>query len=105
VVLGPLLLAAVAPLERVTGVPRLTLAALLLPFTLYGGVIVAGTQKRTTPVPTWLVPLAVAVHTGAVVIGSVGVTRRGLTRVGRLAGGGLAVGGVRVLLALRRPLT
>jgi hypothetical protein len=76
------------------------LAAIIVPFTAYGVVVVAATQKPAPP-PHWLVPLAVTANTAAVVVGSAAVTRRGLTPFGRLAGGGLAVGGARLLLALR----
>ena len=103
VVLGPVLLAAVSPLERVTGVPRGTLTAILVPFTAYGVVVVAATRERDTSVPSWLVPLAVAANTGALVVGSAGLRHRGLTPWGRVASGGLALGAVRVLQALRRP--
>jgi hypothetical protein len=93
VVLGPLLLAALAPLERVTGVPRATLTAVLAPFTIYGFVVVAATRKRHASTPPWLVPLAVAVNASAVAVGSAGLKRRGTTRWGRGAAGGLAIGG------------
>lgn len=105
VVLGPLLLAGLTPLERFTGASRGTLAAILVPFTAYGVVVVAGTQKPGAPSPPWLVPLAVAANTAAVVVGAAAVTRRDLTPLGRLAGGGLAAGGVRLLLALPGPRT
>ena len=105
VVLGPLLLAAVRPLERVTGVPQRTLTAILVPFTAYGAVVVVATHERGTPVPPWLVPVAVAVNVAAVVVGSAGLRDRGLRPWGRLAGGGLALGAVGVLQALRTPRT
>jgi hypothetical protein len=101
VVLGPLLLVALAPLERLTGASRGTLAAILVPFTAYGVLVVAGTQEPGAPPPRWLVPLAVTANAAAVVVGSAALTRRDLTPLGRLAGGGLAAGGVRLLLALR----
>jgi hypothetical protein len=105
VVLGPLLLAAVVPLERLTGVPRGAMTAILVPFTAYGVVVVAATHKRNSAIPPWLVPLAVVVNIAAVVVGSAGLTRRGLAPWGRVAGGGLALGAVRVLEKLRVPRT
>ena len=104
VVLGPLLLAGLTPVGRVTGASRGTLAAILVPFTAYGILVVAGTRNPDEP-PQWLVPLAVMANAAAVVVGSAAVMRRGLTPLGRLGGGGLAVGGVRLLLALRGPRT
>jgi hypothetical protein len=95
------LLAALTPLARLTGVSRGTLAAILVPFTAYGVVVVAVTQKRGAPSPQWLVPMAVTANSAAVLVGSAAVTRRDLTPLGRLAGGGLAAGGARLLLALR----
>lgn len=103
VVLGPLLLAAVVPLERISGVPRRTLATVLVPFTAYGALVVAGTQQRATPTPSWLIPLGVAANVAAAVVGSLGVTRRASTPVGRVAAAGLAIGGIRMMLALLRP--
>lgn len=103
VVLGPVLLMKVEPLERRTGVPRRVLAAVLLPLTAYGLAVVAGTRRLDAPSPRWLLPLAVTANTAAVVAGPVAVTHRHLTLLGRMAGGGLAAGGVRVLMALRRP--
>lgn len=103
VVLGPLLLTVLAPLARLTGASRSTLAAILVPFTAYGVVVVAGTQELDASPPRWLVPLAVGANTAAVVVGLAAVARRDLTPPGRLAGGGLAAGGARLLLALRRP--
>lgn len=105
VVLGPLLLAVLTPLERLTGASRGTLAAILVPFTAYGFVVVAGTQDPRAPSPQWLVPLAVTANTAAVVVGFQARTRQDLTPLGRLAGGGLAAGGVCVLLALSGPRT
>jgi len=105
VILGPLLLAGLTPLERSTGASRSSLVAILVTFTAYGVVVVAGTHKPGSPPPQWLVPLAVTANIAGVVVGSAAVTRRGLTPLGRLAGGGLAAGGVRLLVALRGPLT
>ncbi len=105
VVLGPLLLAGLRPLERSTGASRRTLAAILVPFTVYGVAVVMGTREPDAPVAPWLMPLAVTANTAAVVAGSAAMTQRGLTPLGRLAGAGLAAGGARLLLALRRPLT
>ena len=101
VVLGPLLLAGLTPLEGSTGASRRTLAAILVPFTAYGVAIVKGTQKPEAPPPQWLVPLAVTANAAAVAVGSAAVTRRGLTPPGRLAGGGLAAGGAGLIVALR----
>jgi hypothetical protein len=103
VVLGPLLLAGLRPLERLTGASRGSLAAILVPFTAYGVVVVVGTQNLGSPPPRWLVPLAVTANIVAVVVGSAAVARPSLTPLGRLAGGGLAAGGMRLLRALRAP--
>ena len=105
VILGPLMLAGLTPLERLTGASRRTLAAIVVPFTAYGAVVVAGTQGPGAPPPPWLVPVAATANTAAVLVGCAAVTRRRLTPLGRLAGGGLAAGGVRLLLALRPPVS
>lgn len=101
VVLGPLLLAALTPLERLTGASRGTLVSILVPFTAYGVGVVAGTQKPDAPPAQWLVPLAVTANTAAFIVGLAAATRRDLTPLGRLAGAGLAAGGARLILSLR----
>ena len=98
-------MAGLAPLERLTGASSRTLAVILVPFTGYGAVVVAGTRNPGAPSPQWLVPLSITANIAAVVVGAAAVTRRDLTPLGRLAGGGLVAGGVRLLLALRRPRT
>ncbi len=103
IVIGPLLLAALTVLERLTGVSRSTLAKFLVAFTAYGAVVVVATDDLSVPPPRWLVPLATTANVAAVAVGSAAVARRDLTRLGRLAGGALAAGGVRMLLALRVP--
>lgn len=103
IVLGPMLLAVLTPLERSTGAPRGVLRAILVPFTAYGAAVVVATRDVEAPLPRWLIPLAITANSAAVVVGMAGLTRRRLTLPGRLAGGGLAAGGVRMLLALRDP--
>jgi len=105
VVLGPLLLAGLTPLERLTGASRAGLVAFLVPFTAYGVVVVVGTRKPGSPPPQWLVPSAVTANIAAVMVGSAAVARRRPTPLGRLAGGGLVAGGVCLLVAPRGPRT
>lgn len=102
VILGPLLLTLLAPLERFTGASRRQLALILVPFTGYGLVVVAATHDPGAATPQWLIPVALTANTAALVVGAAAMTRRGLTPLGRSAGAGLAAGGVLMLLALRR---
>lgn len=102
-VVGPLLMAAVSPIESLTGVPRRTLAAFQTTFTAYGLLVVAGTWRRHTPAPGWLMPVAATANSAAVLAGASAMARRDFSLAGRLAGVGLAAGGIRMLFALRRP--
>ncbi len=83
VLLGPALLAVLAPLERWTGASRRSLAAILVPFTAYGVVVLIGTRELEAPRLRWLVPVAITANAAAVAVGAAAVAHRGVTPLGR----------------------